>query len=228
MLLLPPDGDDDGGEHEHQYARQLHDGGDVDRVEGVAGGDRVGDLVQGRAGGDAELVLRHAGQGAERDLKQREDRAHDGDDGDGHGYVVVLLLLLLGRHLDGAGQAHDGGGAADARAAGGQDREHRVDAHLARHPVGHDDSERHHDRGDGQALDALREQHLQVELEAEQDDAEAQQLVGDQPGRVLDAGLALVAGTDVPLADRELDDHADQQRDDQRAEQFESGVLLEP
>ena len=58
--------------------------------------------------------------------------------------------------------------------------------------------------------------------------AEAQQLVGDQPGRVLDAGLALVAGTDVPLADRELDDHADQQRDDQRAEQFESGVLLEP
>ena len=82
--------------------------------------------------------------------------------------------------------------------------------------------------GDRQTLDALREQHGEVELETEQDDAEAQQLVGNQASGVLDACLAAIIGTDVGTADRELDDHTDEQRDDERAEQAESGELLEP
>ena len=67
-----------------------------------------------------------------------------------------------------------------------------------------------------------------IELETEQDDAEAQQLVGNQASGVLDACLAAIIGTDVGTADRELDDHTDEQRDDERAEQAESGELLEP
>ena len=42
----------------------------------------------------------------------------------------------------------------------------------------HDDGQRNDHSGDRQTLDALREQHGEVELETEQDDAEAQQLVG--------------------------------------------------
>ncbi len=56
MLLLPPDGDDDGREHKHEHAGKLHDGGDVHRAECVAARDRVGDFVQGSTGGDAQLV----------------------------------------------------------------------------------------------------------------------------------------------------------------------------
>ena len=83
-------------------------------AERVAARDRVGDFVQGSTGGDAQLVLGHAGQRAERDLQQREHSTHNGYDGHGHGHVVVLLVLLVLRHLDGTGQAHDGGRTADA------------------------------------------------------------------------------------------------------------------
>ena len=228
MLLLPPDSDDDGREHEHEHAGKLHDGGDVHRAESVAGGDRVGDFVQGSTGGDAQLVLGHAGQRAERDLQQREHSTHNGYDGHGHGHVVVLLVLLVLRHLDGTGQAHDGGRTADAGATGGQDGEHRVDTEFAGDGIAHDDGQRNDHSGDRQTLDALREQHGEVELETEQDDAEAQQLVGNQASGVLDACLAAIIGTDVGAADRELDDHTDEQRDDERAEQAESGELLEP
>ena len=228
MLLLPPDSDNDGGEHEHEHAGELHDGGDVHRAESVAGGDRVGDFVQGSTGGDTQLVLGHAGQRAERDLQQREHSTHNGYDGHGHGHVVVLLVLLVLRHLDGTGQTHDGGRTADAGATGGQDGEHRVDTELAGDGIAHDDGQRDDHSGDRQTLDALREQHGEVELETEQDDAEAQQLVGNQASGVLDACLAAIIGTDVGTADRELDDHTDEQRDDKRAEQAESGELLEP
>lgn len=67
-----------------------------------------------------------------------------------------------------------------------------------------------------------------LSLKPSQDDAEAQQLVGNQASGVLDACLAAIIGTDVGTADRELDDHTDEQRDDERAEQAESGELLEP
>ena len=116
---------------------------------------------------------------------------------------------------------------ADAGAARGQDGEHRADLERTGDQIGHDDDQRDDDRRDRQALDALREQHLQVELEAEQDDAQAQQLVGDQTGGVLDARLAGVVGADVEGTDRELDDHADEQGDDQRTEQRETVELLE-
>ena len=188
----------------------------------------MGDLVQGGTGGDAELGLGQAKQRANRDLQQREHGAHDGHNGHGHGHVVVFLVLLVLGHLDGAGQAHDGGRAADTGATGGQDGEHRVNAELAGDGIAHDDGQGHDHGGDGQALDTLREQHSEVELEAEQNDAEAQQLVGDQASGVLDTRLAAVVGADVGATNRELDDHTDEQRDDQCAEEAESGELLEP
>ncbi len=74
----------------------------------------------------------------------------------------------------------------------------------------------------------MREQDGQVELETKQDDSQTQQFVGDKSRRVLHSGLVLHGGADIPLANRELGDHTDQQSNDQRAEQAESRKLLQP
>ena len=146
MVSIPPDGDDDGGEHEHEHSRQLHDGGDVDCAERVSCRHGVRDLVQGCAGGDAQLGVGQAGERAKRDFRECEDRAHDGDDGHGHHLVVGFLVLLFRRNFDGSGKAHHGCGAADAGSARHEDGQLRVDAELARDVVTHDDGKRHRRR----------------------------------------------------------------------------------
>ena len=107
MVLIPPDGDDDGCENEHKHSRQLHDGGDVDRAERVTSRHRVCDFVQGCAGCDAQLGVSQSGKRSKCDFHEGEDRAHDGDDGHGHHFIVGFLVFLFRWNLDGSGKSHD-------------------------------------------------------------------------------------------------------------------------
>ena len=191
MVLIPPDGDDDGCENEHKHSRQLHDGGDVDRAERVTSRHRVCDFVQGCAGCDAQLGVSQSGKRSKCDFHEGEDRAHDGDDGHGHHFIVGFLVFLFRWNLDGSGKSHDGCGTTNAGTASHQNGQLRVNAELTGDVVAHDDGERHHNSGNRQAFDALREQHLQVELESEQNNTQAEQLVGNQSCCVFHTGLML-------------------------------------
>ena len=106
MMPVPPDGDDDGREHEHEYAGELHDGGDVDGAERGACGHGMRDLMQGRPRGDAQLRGGKPRQGAEHDFRKREYGAHDGDDGHGHD-LVVRFFAFHGAHDGDDGHGHD-------------------------------------------------------------------------------------------------------------------------
>ncbi len=184
--------------------------------------------MQGGACGHALLRGGHAEQREDGDFDQREDGPHDGHGGHGHHHIIFLLLLLAFIHGDGAGQAHDGGRTADTGTAGGQDGKHRANLERASQQIGDHDGQGHDHGCDGQALDALGEQHLQVELEPKQDNTQAQQLVGDQSGGVLHPSCVFSAVLHIYASNRELDDHTENQSENQCAEQRKARESLEP
>src|SRR5699024_5506954 len=164
---------DDRGQHEH--ARELHDDRDSQcaAADDAAGGDHLGDLVDGAAGPQSVRVgvqSEHlAGEGDQRDHQRAEDD-HERDRGD------HLLLVGVGDPFD----PGDGGGAADREPAG--DEQRLPGAHLQQAPHGdraeqaaaHDAHDDHEHRG------AEGEDVGDHQLQAEEDDAQPQQLLGGQ------------------------------------------------
>ena len=139
--------------------------------------------------------------------------------------VVLLLALTFRGDLDGAGDAHDRRSSADAGAAGDQYGHERVDAHPTADPVGDEHGDGHDERGKGQTLRAGGEKQFEIELEPKQDDAETEELVGDETSCVLHPCRTLRIILGVPGTNRELNHHADEQGDNERAEDLET---LEP
>ena len=93
--------------------------------------------METQAGHDAELAVREAEERLQGNFNQGEHGAENGDNGNGkHG------LVRLGS--DGAGNAHDGSGAADAAAAGREQGEGMLDLEE----TCHEEIERNHDGDD--------------------------------------------------------------------------------
>lgn len=207
------DADDDGDRCEQQDAGKLGDDGAVGtgRSCGAAGSYGMRNLVEAQAGHDAKLGVTEAEEGLQRDFDECEDGTENGDDGHGQ-------YGLVGLGLDGARDAHDGRGAADA-AATGREQSERV---LNLEETGDKIVERDHDgddeNGGFEALEAGAHEDDEIELEAQQDDAGAQEFVGDERG-------ALLSGKRHGA--QELQAHAEDQGQHEMADEREARQLRE-
>jgi hypothetical protein len=83
--------------------------------------------------------------------------------------------------------------------------------------IADDDGKRHDHECYGQAFQALGKQHMKIELEPQQDDAQTQQFVGYQPGGVLHTSPARIVPADIANPNRELEEHAEDKRENQGA-----------
>ena len=181
----------------------------------------MGDFVERGAAHRAELRIRQPQERAQRDFREREYRTHDSYGRHCHDFVIASAFLFGFRHGDGTRQPHDGRGTANTCAARGEDGEMLVDAEFSGDEIGDGDGECDDDRRHGDGFDPGGEQHVEVEFETEQDDAQPQQFVGNQCRGVADAFRTLGGGVGEPCAHRDLHKHADDQCDDERAEQAE-------
>ena len=150
-------------------------------------------------------MITESEEGLQRDFDECEYRAEDGNDGDGQ-----YRLIRLG--FDRSGDAHDGRGAADAAAAGREQRKRVFDLEETSHEIIERDHDGNNEDGSLQALETGTHEDDEIELEAQQDDTGTQEFVGDERCALLSRKCH---------GPQQLQAHAKDQSQDQMADERE-------
>lgn len=155
----------------------------------------------------AKLGVGESQERLQEDDDQGKDRAEDRNNGDGED-------RLIGLRLDGTGNAHDSGSAADAVTAGRQESQRVIDAQQAGDHIIERDHNSDDEDGRFETLQTGAHEDDQVQHEPQENNAGAEEFVRDESRafpRQFSDGLT------------KLDDHAQNESQDKMTDQRKTG-----